>query len=727
MNLSPAKWFSPIIVVIALVNITCFFDIPVLRQVSGFIFLAFIPGFFTLLILRLNRLGLLEKIILTVGLSISFSLFFGLALNALLRAIGYDRPLSMVPLLVSFSLAAVILAVIAYLRNRGITFSFATFKLTNQEKAILIMPALFPLLSIVGMRVMNLTDNNVILMTLLFLIPAYIVFILFYRNKISQSIYPVLIYFIGISLLLMLALRSNHIVGSDIHEWYYVFQMTLENGHWRILGPDILDACLSISLLPAIYQNFLNMNTEYLFKLLYPVLCSISPLVVYIIAKKYIGDFWAFLASLFFMSQVVFLSTTGSSDTSMAVLFFGLSTMVLFHDGMSDFNKRLLFIIFAASCIVSHYSATYIFFFILLLTWIGMVIIPRILPREKEVKNEPGNTVLGGTAATIKNSDSSIPRSQLRKNIAINTLALFVVMIFFWYSQITIEAYKVGLAFLRQTLINFNNWFLLESRVSTVTAALGVNIDTIPQHIRVVVSWITVAFIGIGVLGTLVRYKKMMAIPGSVRSKLDFLNTKFEMEFLVLALACSATVVFSTIMPYIDIGYSMERVHFQTLVVLSLFFVIGGILMARLIRVRPQWIIVVVLVPFLMCTTGTMYQIFNVPVSINLNSEGREYELLYIRDTESYTAKWLGEYGKAETAIYSERESGLLIFMSQGNISRRAFKGSIISHYEASKQFNGYINLTRIDETNNNLVIEYPDVFAGKNKIYTNRDSEIYS
>src|SRR4030043_136102 len=109
MNLSPAKWFSSIIAIIVITNIACLLDIPVLRQISGFVFLTFIPGFLILLVLRLNRLGLLEKIVLSVGLSIAFAMFFGLAENILLLAIGFTRPLSSTPLLVSFSIAAVIL------------------------------------------------------------------------------------------------------------------------------------------------------------------------------------------------------------------------------------------------------------------------------------------------------------------------------------------------------------------------------------------------------------------------------------------------------------------------------------------------------------------------------------------------------------------------------------------------------------------------------------------
>ena len=39
MNLSPTKWFSLIIAIITVTNIAILLDIPILRQISGYIFL----------------------------------------------------------------------------------------------------------------------------------------------------------------------------------------------------------------------------------------------------------------------------------------------------------------------------------------------------------------------------------------------------------------------------------------------------------------------------------------------------------------------------------------------------------------------------------------------------------------------------------------------------------------------------------------------------------------
>ena len=273
-------YFLFLISILIITGLVILLDIPVLRQLFGFIFLTFVPGFFLLHILKLNKLGLVDKIVLSVGLSVAFLMLFGLLVNGSLLAIGYAKPFSTTSLLISFSTVTIVLAIFAYIRNKGITFSFSNFKLTTGEKAFLIVPALFPLLSIVGMRIMNLTDNNVLLMLLLFLIPVYVIFISFSNRRVPEKVYPATIFLISISLLLMYSLRSSHIIDGDTHREFFIFLTTLDNLRWGQLGFGVLDACLSISILPTIYQTFLNINPEYLFKILFSLIASILPLIV---------------------------------------------------------------------------------------------------------------------------------------------------------------------------------------------------------------------------------------------------------------------------------------------------------------------------------------------------------------------------------------------------------------------------------------------------------------
>jgi uncharacterized membrane protein len=182
----------------------------------------------------------------------------------------------------------------------------------------------------------------------------------------------------------------------------------------------------------------------------------------------------------------------------MAILFFALAIGVLFHDGLSELNKKLLFIIFAVSCIVSHYSTTYIFFFVLLLTWIGMEIIPKILPHRKRLAVSSGNHGSGGGSPNLSQNGEilsgatnvsgttavSITQSQLNKGITIAIVALFFMVLFFWYSQVTGAAFNVGVGFITATLRSLQDFFILESRGTGVALAFGAGLELKGFHIR---------------------------------------------------------------------------------------------------------------------------------------------------------------------------------------------------------------------------------------------------
>jgi len=737
------SYFLSVISILIITNLVILLDIPILRQIFGLVFLVFVPGFFLLSILKLNKLGLLDKIVLSVGLSFAFVMLLGLLINNLLLAIGYPRPLSTNSLLISFSTATIILTIIAYIRNKDVTFSFFNFKLTNSEKSFLIVPALFPLLSILGMRFMNLTNNNMLLMFLLILIPAYIIFISFSRHKVSERVYPTAIFLISISLLLMYSLRSNHVIAGDTHREYFIFMTTLDNFHWQQLGFANLDSCLSISLLPAVCQLFLNINPEYLFKLIFSVIGSILPLVVYLLSKKYVGSFYALLASVFFMSQIIFLQTPSFTRAVVAVVFFALAIWVLFNDNISEFSKRVLFIIFVVSTILSHYGVTYVTFFVLLSTWIGMKMLSSITSRKKELKTIPVRDVTAEESSSLPSqgsyhkNDSTVyeatalkpPQTTLGRRITITSIVIFLTMLFLWYSQMTGTSFAAGVRFIHESLVNWQ-WFLSEKGIELagqgVQAAFGKTYayTAIPQRIEFVFSWLTIIFIATGILTIIRRFKTMVSTPQAEHAKPDFLLKKFDAEYLTLSIACCILLVATVMIPFVSKYYSGARVYFQMMVPLSVFFIIGGITVAKYVKARPYWVILVVLIPYFLTTTSTMHQLFGFPRAITLNSRGPLYTT-YISDEDSYAAKWIKGHVDEELTIFVTGFNRTLL-LSHGKIPYSQTDRYLVKRSEQGSEIDGYIYLRSFELGDDGLVAKYPDVFADKSKVYSNGGSEVY-
>lgn len=285
-------------------------------------------------------------------------------------------------------------------------------------------------------------------------------------------------------------------------------------------------------------------------------------------------------------------------------------------------------------------------------------------------------------------------------------------------------SFSAGVNFTYKAFINWT-WFLAEDAEvgQAVEVAFGKTpvYWGVPQRIEFVLSWLTVIFIAIGVLITIVRFKTMVTTSQAEQNKAGFLIKKLEAEYLILGTACSIILVAMVILPFVSRYYGEARTHFQMMVPLSLFFVIGGITVAQYLKARPYWVILIVLIPYFLSTSGAMTQVFGFPRAITLNSTGPLYHQ-YIFDAESYAAKWLAKYSEEEVPIHSNSLDTLL---SQGKIPGYGIPGSRLSGLRAGSKVGGYIYLRRLD-IEEGLVAEYPATFDGKSKIYSSGQSEVY-
>ena len=718
-----------ILVFLTATDFVILLDMPFMRLIFGFLFLTILPGLLILQILKLNKIGSTEKVVLSVGLSISFLMLFGLLINNISLTLGYETPLSTLPLLISFNLVFIALAIIGYKLNKDAFFSLPNFNLSTSERAFLIVPILFPALSIFGTHTMNTTDNNIILLFMLFLIPIYVAFVCFFNQKFPKRLYPVVIFLISSSLLLIYMLRFPHIHGRDVHTEYYLFQITLSNSHWNIFEHSPLDACLSISLLPTIYQSIINSNAqEYLFKGVYVSICSFCPLAIYLLSKKYVGDLYAFIASFFFISQLTFLTTVVNPRTTIAIFFAALAIMVFFSGKIDPLKRRILFIIFMLSMVVSHYSTTYIFFFIMLFCWSAVEVFSK--------------------------------RYTFKKNLTLTVVLLFFAFVFFWYSQVTEASFNAGVKFVENTFLNLNKFFIAESREGGYMQLAGVE-HTYPilSRVNLAVTWGTFILIGIGVFTMLKRYKEMISISNIKRKKPDFLKTKFEMEYLAMVLACAGLLIIMVALPHVSRGYSIYRLYLFMMIILSVCFIMGGMTLSKnlpfikkalpkkqkegrkaeilkgkenVAQVRAYLVMLLILIPYFLFVTGAMYQICGAHDSIILNSGGEDYNREYVHDQDSYGAKWLMMNGKNDHLIYTADKFGRTKLISQGKISTKQIDYNSFPNHRKLK--GGYIYLCHNNVVRDKLVVKgitcemnkYSDMFIGRSKIYNNEGAEIY-
>jgi uncharacterized membrane protein len=74
------------------------FDVPVVRQIVGFIYVSFLPGFLIIRVFRLKITNIFEDVALSAGLSMRFFNVTGLAINPIIPAPRYIYALSILPI-----------------------------------------------------------------------------------------------------------------------------------------------------------------------------------------------------------------------------------------------------------------------------------------------------------------------------------------------------------------------------------------------------------------------------------------------------------------------------------------------------------------------------------------------------------------------------------------------------------------------------------------------------
>lgn len=381
-----------------LVYIAIGFDIPVARQVLVFLYLIFVPGFVFFSVLKVGKISLFDLILLSVGLSIALLMFVGLFVNQIYPILGVSQPLSQLPLVLTMSVLTLVFFVVGCKQDIGnILELFSLEKIAEIPvvKAALIM--CLPIMSVVAaVYANNLLPFLIVAISLLFVVSALS------AKLIPPKLYPLLIFCVSLSLALQFTLLSKHVMGSDAPLEYFVYKLTALEGYWNPLNAGgwpqpAFHSMLSITMLPTVYSVLLKIDGELLFKILYPVVFSFVPLVLYRIIAKENWKLIGLLSALFFISSpIVFYGVEPLSVNRqiIAELMLLLSVFLLLEKQFSIRNKRLFFIMFGAALAVSHYTLTIIYLIFLAI----VLVFERVKIKQESVLNGRVLLLLSGIA-----------------------------------------------------------------------------------------------------------------------------------------------------------------------------------------------------------------------------------------------------------------------------------------------------------------------------------------
>jgi uncharacterized membrane protein len=527
-NLGTRKLFSVTLIIQIVAFLGILFDIPILRQVIGFFYLSFLPGFLFLKIIRLEKSSLLECILFSGGISVALLMLFGLVLSLLYPALNILRPLSGLPLIASMIVLTLALYVTSWIRTRrspALQIGKLPENTLRNLKFHKLVPLLvcIPILTIFGAEMLVSSGNNIVLLFLIIIVSA-IMLCTFSERLVPKVAYPLIVLAISLFLLFHTTLVSNYLIGYDVHLEFYLANLTFNRGGWDITIPHEYNAMLSVTVLPVIYSNFLNLDLNWVFKAVYPLIFSFVPLSLFVTYRKLTNSRIAFLSVFFFMAiDVFYFAMLGLDRQMIGEFFFALLILLVVEDKISVPKRTLLFIIFSVGLVVSHYATTYLFIFLILFAFFLSRFVKR--PGVERQKLLSGGLVLG-----------------------------CVALVFVWYIVVAPTPFDA----LANT---FNN---IREGLLTSMAAPGIS-GLAPSYSTALHSASQFLFYGlqlsiiVGLFGAIFLYKKM----------------KFDELYLTMSTLSLLILIFCIVLPSFAAGLVVERFYHLASFFLAPFAVLG--------------------------------------------------------------------------------------------------------------------------------------------------------
>jgi uncharacterized membrane protein len=503
-------------------------------------------------------------------------------------------------------------------------------------------------------------------------------------------------------------LVSNYLLGADVQTEAYFAQLTNLNSFWNWAIPQQYNGMLTVTILPTIFSKFMNFDTVWVFKLVYPLIYALVPIVLYLAYRKQTNPLVAFLAVFFFMSMdTFFLQMLGLARQMVAELFFALIILLLVEKELKISQKRALFIVFSISLIVSHYALAYLFAFLILLS-----ILFRRLFNRADHKSLP---VIVPVAAVI-----------------------YIAALLAWNLLVSPSAFNSLWAFVAH----------VTNRVSELAQSPGVT-GLMPTYLSPLheiskyVFLLAQGLILLGVLGLLVRR-----------------NPRFSPEYSVMCLGGFSVLLMAILIPSFAVAglnetrfYHLALFFLAPLCITGVIFIVGLALKIK-VKIFPQrmnlsrtfrkklkmaclFLTAILLVSFFAFQVGFVYEVVNdVPTSLSLSMNHPENWTLYLiqiyfTPQAVAASKWLGANRDDRLVVYADTASKYLTSYGMIDPANVSFLDPSLQKgvNNPSYFFFGTYNLAGKKVAGWSGIWNLSDfsyIQNGTDKIYSNGGSDIY-
>jgi uncharacterized membrane protein len=715
-------------------------SLPIILLLSGVLFLMLLGA----------RHFDIKNLLLATGMSLLSLLVIGLVANYLPEAFGDPHPLhsaTTIPLLYNIFVGIEILSVFL-LRKRIAEVTLPVPRLGLHDFIGIVFSFIVLLLSVFGAFRLNNGASNIVSMTALCVGFCLMVGTIVWNRRLSTFTIVVVIFSIALSTLLLTSLRSWGITGHDIKVEYMVYSLTAQVGKWDIGNyRNAYNACMSITILPVVFTKLLHVDGLVVFKFIDQVLFALCPIGIFILSRRYVTRTLSFLGAMLFVGFPTFaIDSPMLTRQEIAFVFFVFVLIAWFaHEGEWLKKRwREVFLLMSIGIILSHYSTTYMYVALLVLTYLSTYIYGWW---DKKARHE-------------------------NDRLSLIMIIAVMLMAFLWYSQ-TSQVSKGLTNALGNSFANLTDLFNEDNRGNQVNYALFgfgssknqqlneyIN-DTKGNHAidsqqalnsigftdsnllttGVMKSVSQFIHIDLGHVANLLYYavapKLYQLIVGggivlllvSRKTRERFKN--IPIQYMCVCIAGVIILGLQIVLPNISLSYGLMRAFQQCLIFFTLPMLLALYMLVS--KVRPSLAIVGV----------TIYTLFNmllfsnflpqlaggVPAALSLNNSGPYYGAYYAFKSDSTAAEWL----KASVPSTADARATCFSSAKTSDPSYPFSKKDILPFQTTSTTYILLCHSQTVDDTlyisvaHNLLPVSLtPASYQDRNLIYSNTNSTIF-
>jgi uncharacterized membrane protein len=526
------------------------------------------------------------------------------------------------------------------------------------------------------------------------------------------------------------------------------------------------------------FANLLRFVDPYVYKIFFQIIFAICPAVIYLLIRKWTAPIYAFAATMYFIAFPTFFNDMPMLNRQeIAFLFFTLMLYTAFQDEIKLRYRRWLFLLLSVGLVISHYSTTYSVVIILLSSAIFWPLI-----RKAGKKLQKLSIFKNSAYSAIQNSHGEI------KRITISMVVIIFSLSFLWTTILTntggntlriiketviaaTNGFKDDTAKSADTNYNIFSWQKLDaqkqldtyvqkvvepSRKSSPNIYYNQNTyssfaikpsdsNVMPQTQLGV--FFSKHIMNVETFNFSVRQGSAKLIQILMLVGLIFLLFKrkytnlVDTDLVALSIGAIIFLILQVVLPILSIEYGLLRAFQQSLIVLSLFVVMGSVALFKLIPKygKKPLLSLLVAVAFLISSTGFVTQLLGgYYAQLNLNNSGTYYDIYYLHRSEVLGIKWLADNVSRTNIngdeVQAEVQTDRYSFSKVNSISDVSAINDIYPGLirKDSYVYLGFSNVNKeqatISYTGNLLTYTYPVQFLDNNKdlIYNNGSARIY-